>query len=266
MQTFFRNPLAGPSVLGITSGASLGSAFVILGAGSIGLTSNLTQLGNLALILSASIGSIVVLFIILLISRIIKDQTALLIVGLMVGNLTISIVSLWQYFASPEQIKDYLLWTFGSLSNVDSAYFPIFSGIMLFCVLGAFFLSKSLNLWLMGEDYARSLGVNLNQTRLLIILLTGLATGATTAFCGIIGFLGIAVPHLARFLFDTSNHRILIPACTLIGISLLLGCDLFSKLPSSSVNLPINVITSLVGSPVVLFVILKKHKHQSRHF
>lgn len=260
MQTFFRNPLASPSVLGITSGASLGTAFVILGAGSVSITVNLNLLGNHLLILSASAGSMFVMVIILLISRILKSPTSLLIVGLMIGNLTLSFVSIWQYLASPDQIKDYLLWTFGSLSGVEIANLPIFFSIAFGTTLGAFFISKSLNLWLMGENYARSLGVSIAQTQFWIIILTSISAGTVTAFCGIIGFVGLSVPHLTRFLFDTSDHRILIPACAMMGICLLLGCDLVSKLPHESLILPINIITSLVGSPIVLLVILKNQK------
>ncbi len=259
MQTFFRNPLASPSVLGITSGASLGTAFVILGAGSLSLTANL--FGGHILIVSASAGSMVIMIIILLISRVLKNQTSLLIVGLMIGNLTISLVSIWQYFASPDQIKEYLLWTFGSLSSVEIAHLPLFFGVTSTTIGGAFLISKSLNLWVLGDEYARSLGVNIARTQFWIILLTSVSAGTVTAFCGIIGFVGLSVPHLTRFLFDTSDHRILIPASALVGISVLLGCDLVSRLPHESLVLPINIITSLVGSPIVLIVILRNQKH-----
>lgn len=260
MQTFFRNPLASPSILGITAGASLGIAFVIFGTGSMSVAHDLFSFGTNALISAASLGAIFIMLIILLVSRFIRSQTSLLIVGLMIGNLTISLVSIWQYLASPEQIKDYLFWTFGSLSGVEVTHLPIFFGVVAVLTFFTFLVSKYLNLWLLGNDYAKNLGVNIFHMQFIIIALTSVLSGTVTAFCGIIGFVGLSVPHLARFLFDTPDHRVLIPASALLGACTLLGCDLISKLFHESIVLPINIITSLFGSPIVLIVILKSRK------
>ncbi len=261
MQTLFRNPLAGPSVLGITAGASLGVAAVMLATGSATTAFAIRQLGiggSWLIILASTIGAMLVLLIILAISFKIRDNVIMLIVGIMVANITIAIVSIWQYFSDPEQIQEYILWTFGSLGGVTNEQLRVLALIIGFGILMTFFTSKSLNALLLGEDYAESMGLNIRWTRIGIIALTSVLAGAITGFCGPIGFIGIAVPHLTRSALNTSDHKILIPATVLVGAILMLFCDLLAKVPGSQTVLPVNAITALVGSPVVIWIILKR--------
>lgn len=260
MQTLFRNPLAGPSVLGITAGASLGVALVMLtsgGAASIYAIRQLGLGGSWLIIIASALGAGIVMSLILLISNRLKDNISLLIIGIMIGNITISIVSIWQYFSEPEQIQDYLMWTFGSLRGVTSSQLSILLVVISIGLVLAFFSSKSLNTLLLGENYARSLGLNIKRTRFFLILTTSLLAGAVTGFCGPIAFIGIAVPHISRSVLGTSDHRILIPASLIIGAMLMLFCDIIAQLPGSQITLPINAVTALLGSPVVVWVILK---------
>lgn len=260
MQTLFRNPLAGPSVLGITAGAGLGVALVMLTSGGAASFYAIRQLGiagSWLIVLASVTGSSVVMAIILLISARIKDNISLLIVGIMIGNITISVVSIWQYFSNPEQIQDYLMWTFGSLGGVTSSQMTIFISIVSIGLVMAFLGSKALNTLLLGENYARSLGLNIRLTRIYLIITTSILAGSVTGFCGPIAFVGIAVPHLSRSLLGSSDHRILIPFTLLLGAILMLGCDIIAQLPGSQISLPINAITALLGSPVVVWVILK---------
>lgn len=267
MQTLFRNPLAGPSVLGISAGASLGVAVVMLAAGSVTSVFAIQELGSAGswlIIGAASLGSGAVMLLILLIAARIRDHVTLLIVGLMIGNITIALVSIWQYFSAPDQIRDYLIWTFGSLGGVASSQLWILAGVTTAGSIIAFGLSKSLNGLLLGERYARSMGIGVSRARLWVIISTSLLAGAVTAFCGPIGFVGIAVPHLTRSLFGTNNHRVLIPATLLAGAVLMLACDIVAQVPGSSTTLPISAVTSLVGSPVVIWIIVRrKNLHQS---
>lgn len=258
MQTLFRNPLAGPSVLGITAGASLGVALVMLSAGSITSLYTIKELGisgSWLIIIASSLGAALIMVIIVSISSSLKDNVIVLIVGVMIGNITLSIISIWQYFSSPELIKDYLMWTFGSLGGVTGNQLLILATVVFAGLVISFLSSKLLDALLLGENYARSMGLTVQRARLLIVLSTSVLAGGITAFCGPIGFIGIAVPHLARALFNTSNHRILIPACCLVGTVLMLICDIVAQLPGSQTVLPINVITALVGSPVVIWII-----------
>lgn len=260
MQTLFRNPLAGPSVLGISSGASLGVAllmFVLGGVGGFWGIGSLKIGGSSLLVLAASLGAGLIFFLILLLSLRIRDNVVLLILGIMMGFITSSLVSIWQYFSEPSQIQDFLIWTFGSLNGLNASQLAIlgicvFSGIFL-----AFILSKGLNMLLLGEDYARSLGLGIKPMRIWIILSSSLLTGAITGFCGPIGFIGIAVPHLGRSLFNTSDHRVLIPMTALIGAIVMLVCDIVSQLPGYSIALPINAVTALIGAPVVILIIIR---------
>ena len=261
MQTLFRNPLAGPSVLGITAGASLGVAAVMLAAGSVTTALTVRQLGisgSWLIILAATFGAALVLFIILGISFKIKDNVVMLIVGIMVANVTISVVSIWQYFSDPEQIQEYILWTFGSLGGVTNQQLGVLALTVAIGVLLTFAISKTLNVLLLGEQYAQSMGLNIRRARLLIISVTSLLAGAITGFCGPIGFVGIAVPHLTRSFLNTSDHRVLIPSCVLVGSILMLVCDIISQVPNSQTVLPINAITALIGSPIVIWIILKR--------
>jgi iron complex transport system permease protein len=262
MQTLFRNPLAGPSVLGITSGASLGVALVMLSAGSITSIYTIKELGisgSWLVIVASTLGAAGVLLLIIAISARIKDNVVMLIVGVMIGNITISIISIWQYFSAPEQIKDYLMWTFGSLGGVTQTHLYVLAVVVALGLLVSFFSSKALDALLLGEHYARSMGLTVQRARLLIICSTSILAGGITAFCGPIGFIGIAVPHLARTLFNTADHRILIPACCLLGAALMLICDIIAQLPGSQMVLPINVITAMIGSPVVIWVIMSRN-------
>lgn len=266
MQTLFRNPLAGPSVLGITAGASLGVAIVMLASGTITTIfaiQQLSALGSWLIVIAASAGSAAVLLLILLISLKVRDNVTLLIIGLMVGNITIAIVSIWQYFSRPEQIQDYLIWTFGSLGGVSLDQLWILGAVALVGGGIAMLLSKSLNGLLLGENYARSMGLSVSKARIWIIASTSLLAGGITAFCGPIGFIGIAVPHLTRSLLGTNEHRVLIPGTLLMGALLLLACDIVAQMPGSTSTLPISAVTSMVGSPVVIWVIVKRKNLQA---
>ena len=266
MQTLFRNPLAGPSVLGITAGASLGVAIVMLAAGtitSIFAVQQLSALGSWMIVIAASVGSAAVLLLILLISLKVRDNVTLLIIGLMIGNFTIAMVSIWQYFSQPQQIQDYLIWTFGSLSGVPLNQLWILGVIVFAGAAIALLLSKPLNGLLLGENYARSMGLSVSTSRIWIIVSTSLLAGVITAFCGPIGFVGIAVPHLARSLLGTNDHRVLIPATLLMGAILLLACDIIAQVPGTTTTLPISAVTSMVGSPVVIWVIVQRKNLQA---
>lgn len=266
MQTLFRNPLAGPSELGITAGAGLGVAAVMLAGGGSASMYAISQLGisgSWLIIGMASLGSAGVLALILLIAGRIRDNVILLIVGVMIGTITLSIISIWQYFSQPEQLQEYIMWTFGSLGGVTGYHLYVLSGVVVAGLLLAFASSKSLNALLLGENYARSMGLTVGRTRLLIMLSTSLLTGSVTAFCGPIGFVGIAIPHITRSLLGTSNHRVLIPATCLTGTVLLLLCDIIAQLPGTQTVIPINVVTSLLGAPVVIWIIIRRNNLRS---
>lgn len=254
LQTLFRNSLAGPSVLGISSGASLGIACALL-LGQYGLVIN-----TYTSLFFSIIGSFIVLLIIVQISHFIKQSHSLLIVGLMIGYFSSSITSVFQYFSNKETLQLFSLWGLGSFANVSWEQMPFFLSILILFSVSAFFLMKPLNALLLGENYAYSLGVNLKKIRLAILLITGVLTGVCTAFCGPIAFLGLAVPHLTRLLFRTSNHFVLLPAICLVGANFALFCNLISRLPYSQYTLPINAITSFIGAPIVVFLIFKQIK------
>jgi iron complex transport system permease protein len=266
MQTLFRNPLAGPSELGITAGAGLGVAAVMLTSGSSASLYAIRELGvtgSWLIITMASLGSGLVLTLILLIAGRIRDNVILLIVGVMVGTITLSIVSIWQYFSQPEQLQEYIMWTFGSLGGVTQYHLYVLSGVVTFGLLLAFASSKSLNALLLGENYAKSMGLTVGRSRLIIMAGTSLLTGSITAFCGPIGFIGIAIPHITRSLFATSDHRVLIPGVCLVGTVLMLVCDIIAQMPGNQTVLPINVVTSLLGAPVVIWVIMSRNNLRS---
>ncbi|HEY9116316.1 MAG TPA: iron ABC transporter permease [Roseivirga sp.] len=266
MQTLFRNPLAGPSVLGITAGASLGVAAIMLTAGSAATVFNIQQLGiggSWLVILASTLGAGLVLFIILLISFKIRDNVVMLIVGIMVANITIAVVSIWQYFSNPEQIQEYILWTFGSLGGVTNEQLRILSLIIGLGIVLSFLLSKTLNALLLGESYAQSMGLNVKLARISIITVTSILAGAITGFCGPIGFVGIAVPHLTRSFLNTSDHRVLVPACVLVGAILMLICDIIAQVPGTSTVLPVNAITAMIGSPIVIWIIVRRRNLKS---
>jgi iron complex transport system permease protein len=261
MQTLFRNPLADPSILGITSGAGLGVAAIMLAGGGMATMYAIKDLGlsgSWLIICTACLGAGLVMLVVLALSRRVRDNVMLLIIGIMIGSLTFAITSIWQYFSDPEQIKDYLLWTFGSLGGVTGGQLSILAAVVAAGLIFAFLSSKMLDALLLGENYARSMGLTTSRARVIIVCSTSLLAGSVTAFCGPIGFIGIAVPHIARSVFNTSSHRILIPASCLIGAILLLFCDVIAQLPGSQTGLPINIITSLVGAPVVIALLLRQ--------
>jgi iron complex transport system permease protein len=261
MQTLFRNPLADPSILGITAGAGLGVAAVMLAGGSMATLFAIKELGipgSWLIICAACLGAGTSMGFVLTLSRRLRDNVLMLIIGIMIGSITIAVTSIWQYFSDPEAVKDYLLWTFGSLGGVTGGQLSILTGVVVAGLIVAFSSSKMLDALLLGENYARSVGLTARRARVIIICSTSLLAGSITAFCGPIGFIGIAVPHITRSLFNTASHRVLIPACCLIGTILLLLCDVLAQLPGSQTVLPINIITSLVGSPIVITLLLRK--------
>ncbi len=260
MQTLFRNPLAGPFVLGISSGASLGVALLILGSTFTGVVVSSFLVSKWGLVIAASLGSVIVLFAVMLVSIRVRDTMAILIIGLMFGSITAAIVSVLSYFAPANQLQQYIFWGFGSLGNLSWNDVLIFFGIAILGILLTITAIKPLNTLLLGENYARSLGLNIKTSRFLIILATGLLAGSITAFAGPIAFIGLAVPHLTRQLFHTSDHKTLIPAVVLIGSIIMLVCDSIAQLPSSEYTLPINAITSLIGAPVVIWLLVRKRK------
>jgi iron complex transport system permease protein len=260
MQTFFRNPIAGPFVLGISSGASLGVALLIMASGYLSSFAVFAFLGTSpwALIIMSMLGAGFVLFLLMLVSFRIKDINTLLILGLMFGSATSAIVALLQYFSSQQALQQFVLWSMGSLTGVTwqelSLLMPLCSLVLILC-LG---LSKTLDALLLGEQYAISMGVDVRRAQQLIILCTAVLAGAVTAFCGPIAFIGIAVPHLARMLFRTHKHLILIVATILLGMLTMLFCQFIAQLPGSEQMLPINVITSFLGAPMVIYIVLRR--------
>lgn len=258
MQTLFRNPLAGPYVLGISSGASLGVALfvMLLGFGSVSLVGS--SLGNIGLVGSSILGSVLVMMLVIIISLRVRDSVSVLIIGIMFGSITGAVVSVLQYFSDPDTVHSFLVWTFGSISDITWKRFWFFAPVVVIGLIISFGLHKPLNAWLLGENYARGIGMDVKRNRLFLIILTSIIAGALTAFTGPIAFIGVAVPHIARSILRTSEHRILIPAVMGIGSVLMLLCDLISQLPGSSHILPINSVTALFGAPVVIWVITRK--------
>ncbi|WP_419211822.1 FecCD family ABC transporter permease [Maribacter sp. X9] len=260
MQTLFRNPLAGPFVLGISSGASLGAALVIMGSSLFSGLTSLSVFNDIVLAAASSLGSFLVLLVVLAVAVKVKDTMALLIIGLMFGSVTAAIVGILSYFSKAEKLQQYIFWSFGSLGNLS--WYQLV--IVLLCTFTGIVLSvlsiKSLNAFLLGENYAQSLGVRLKNSRRMIIIATGLLAGCITAFAGPIAFVGLAVPHLTRQLFHTTDHKILIPAVLCCGAILMLLCDTIAQLPGSVNVLPINTITSIFGAPLVIWLLVRKKK------
>ncbi len=255
MQTLFRNPLAGPYVLGVSSGASLGVAVYILAGGFLPLAFLQSGWG---LVVSAVLGAVLVLLLVLSVSFKIRDSVTLLIVGMMFGQIASSVVSVLQNISNPDSLKLFVVWTFGDLSAVTWSYMKAMIPIVGIGLLIVFLIQKPLNVLLLGENYARALGVSVVKIRLLIIIATALLAGGVTAFTGPIAFIGLAVPHMVRLLWKTSDHKITIPASLLTGANILLICDLLSQSTLNGYVLPINAISSLVGAPVIIWIILRK--------
>ena len=260
MQTLFRNPLAGPFVLGITSGASLGVAFLIMGSSVFGGFFATLLVSKWSLVIAASLGSFLVLLTVLIVSSKVRDTMAILIIGLMFGSITAAVVSVLSYFSSAEELQQYIFWGFGSLGDLQWKELKIFAIIYTIGILFSIASIKALNTLLLGENYAKSLGLNLKQSRLIIIIATSLLAGTITAFAGPIAFIGLAIPHITRQIFNTSNHRLLLPAVFLFGAIVMLICDSIAQLPNTDYTLPINAITSLIGAPVVVWLLVRKRK------
>ena len=254
MQTLFRNPLAGPYILGVSSGASLGVALVTMVTTILPLAFSLSPHSLIAT--SAIIGSMLTMMLVMLFAKRIRNNVTLLIVGMMVGNIAGALVNMIQNFANPDSLKLFIVWTLGSLSGVSWDELPILTiGIVLAAIL-VLMLIKPLNGLLLGEDYARGLGIHVERTRWMMVLASCLLAGSVTAFCGPIAFIGVAVPHIARGIFATSNHRLTVPASALIGANILLVCDILCNLGTYS--LPISTMSALFGAPIILWIVLKK--------
>ena len=258
LQTAFRNPLAGPDVFGISSGAGLGVAIVMLFLGGSVSTTLFTVSGFLAILTSAFIGAIVVTMIILFLSTMVRNSVLLLIVGLMVGYVSSSAVALLNFFASEEGVKSYMVWGMGNFGGVSMDHMLLFALLCLVGIIASIFLIKPLNIMLLGTQYAESLGINIRQIRNLLLVTVGLLTAVTTAFCGPISFIGLAIPHISRLLFRTDNHQILLPGTVLTGAVIALFCNLVCYLPGELGIIPLNAVTPLIGAPVIIYVIIKR--------
>lgn len=261
MQTLFRNPLADPFVLGISAGASLGVALVVMAVGGLGerlLFEKGGAAGSLSLILAATLGALAVMIVILGIAGKVENNLTLLIIGLMFGYISGSLVQVLMQFTYEHQMQSYIAWTFGSFGGVTWRQMTAFAPTVAAGLALAWILAKPLNAFLLGEGYARSMGVNVQRVRFWIVLGSSLLAGTVTAYCGPIGFLGIAVPHLSRLMLRTSDHRVLIPAVILVGATLALIADLISQVPGARIALPLNAVTALIGAPVVVGMILRR--------
>jgi iron complex transport system permease protein len=257
MQTIFRNPLAGPYVLGISSGASFGAALVVLGAGATGIVA------TWSLALAAWIGAGTVMLLLLFVSYRIKDMMTILILGIMFSSGLAAVISIMQYFSQASALKSFVIWSMGSLGNVTGTQLSLMAWVILPLLLLNLTFSKVLNGLMLGEEYATTIGVRVRRARFLIFTTTSILAGTITAFCGPIGFIGIAVPHMARFLLNSSDHKILIPASMLTGMVVLVFSDIISRLPGTEQLLPINAVTSLIGIPVVIWLVVVNRKAQS---
>lgn len=264
LQTLFRNPLAGPSILGISDGANLGVALVmLLGGGAVGLSSIFSVGGSLALIVAAFAGACSVLGLIIYFSTKVRSNVMLLIIGIMVGYIASSLISMLNYYASSDRIHAYVMWGMGDFSSVSNERLPFFILCTLIGLTCALLLIKPLNALLLGERYAANLGVKIKRTRILILLCTGLLTATATAFCGPISFIGLAVPHIARLTLGMENHRMLLPVTMLIGSCMALLCNLLTVVPGMGTVFPLNAVTPVLGAPVIIYVILNRKNIQS---
>ncbi len=262
LQTYFRNPLAGPSVLGISNGASLGVAIVMLAlggtlgaAGEMGTGLKLT--GSVLVIIAAFAGAVIVTMLYLVVTRFIKSNLIILILGIMVGYMTSSVVTLLNFFATVENVHSFVSWGMGSFSNVTTAQLPLLCGTSLVGIIIALVLTKSFNMLLLGENYAANLGANLSRIRSMVLISTGILTAVTTAFCGPVSFIGLAVPHIARLLINSEDHRVLLPATLMSGAAIAMLCNIISVLPQQMI-IPLNAVTPLFGAPVIIYIILKR--------
>lgn len=262
MQTIFHNPLAGPSVLGVSSAASLGVALVLLLSGTIGgsTLSRFGIIGNTAITIAAITGALSVMMVIVWLSRKVQGNATLLISGVLIGYIASAIIGVLKAYSSEEDIHAYVIWGLGSFSRVSGGQIRVFIGITALLLPLSMLLAKPLNMLLMGDLYALNLGLNVKRARMWIIISAGILTAVVTAYCGPIMFIGLAVPHIARGLFRTSDHRILLPATLLCGMGLALLCNLISKMPGANGVIPINSVTALIGAPIALYVLLKRKR------
>jgi iron complex transport system permease protein len=260
MQTLFRNPLAGPFVLGISSGASLGVALLILSGSLFGSFFLASAISSWSLPIASSLGAFLVLSAVIIAANKVRNTMSILIIGLMFGSLTSAIISVLAYFSEAQQIQQFLFWSFGSLGNLSWNELLVFIVIYSIGMLATLAIIKPLNSLLLGENYAKSLGINVKRNRIIILIITSVLTGVITAFAGPIAFIGLAVPHIARMIFTTSNHKVLIPAVLILGAIIMLICDAIAQLPTSEFTLPINAITSLFGAPIVIWLLIRKKK------
>ena len=264
MQTVFRNPLAGPSVLGISNGASLGVACVVLMSGSLGgvALSRLGYIGDVAMSVAAIVGSLAVMALILYVSQKVKGNVTLLIIGVMIGYLATAVIGVLKFFSAEEDIKAYVVWGLGSFSRVSGNQMVLFVVLMAILLPMSMLLVKTMNLLLLGDGYARNLGLNIRRARMLVILCSGVLVAIVTAYCGPIMFIGLAVPHLCRAIFRSSDHRILMPGTLLAGAALALLCNLIARMPGFEGALPVNSVTALVGAPVIAAVLFRRRKDE----
>jgi iron complex transport system permease protein len=261
MQTLFRNPLAGPYVLGLSSGSSLGVAFVILGAGALPAVVSTFLLSSYGIILASCLGSFSVLLLVLLISKFLRDTMTILIAGLMFSSFAGAIVSVLTFFSSAEKLQKFTFWSMGSISNLSWNEISLLTLFVGFGIGISFMVIKPLNALLLGEKYAQSIGINYKKTRLIIIIATSILAGSITAFAGPIAFIGLAVPHIAKLLFQTSNHFVLFWSTLLLGAIVMLCCDTIAQVPGNDITLPINAITSVMGAPVVIWLLVRKKRY-----
>lgn len=260
MQTLFRNPLAGPFVLGISSGASLGVATFIMSSSLLSGVASVVLVHKWSLVIASSLGSFLVLFLVIIAASKVKNVMSILIIGLMFGSIASALVSVLSYFSSAEQLQQYVFWGFGSLGNLSWEEVALFAIVVCVGMLLAVLSVKSLNSLLLGENYAKSMGLSITKSRLLLLLATSLLAGSATAFAGPIAFIGLAVPHLVRLVFGTSNHKMLLPMVVVFGAIIMLLCDSIAQVPNSTVTLPINAVTSLFGAPIVVWLLVRKQR------
>lgn len=257
LQTAFRNPLAGPGIFGISSGAGLGVALVMLLFGGSVTTAAFSVSGFLAILLAAFVGAMLITLLLFFFSSMVRSSILLLIIGIMVGYVANSIISILNFYATEEGVKSYLVWGLGNFGGVSMAQMPLFASIILLGLLAALLMMKPLNALLLGEQYAENLGINVQRTRNFLLIITGLLMAITTAFCGPIAFIGLAVPHIARLLLNTDNHLSLLPATMMTGSAVALLCNLLCILPGELGILPLNAVTPLLGAPIIIYVIMK---------
>jgi iron complex transport system permease protein len=260
LQTAFRNPLAGPSIFGINSGAGLGVALVMLLLGGSLSVGSVSVSGFVAVLLAAFVGAMSVMALIFFFSSVVRNNVMLLIIGIMIGYISNSAISLLNFFATDEGVKSYMVWGMGSFAGVSLKHMPVFALITTVGLLGSLLLMKPLNALMLGDRYAENLGVNIVRVRNWLLLVTGLLTAITTAFCGPVAFIGLAVPHIARLLLTTDNHRLLMPATMLCGAVVALLCNFICFLPGESGVIPLNAVTPIVGAPVIIYVIIRERR------